>query len=304
MSHAETPLRLVQVSDTHLSASHGYFAVNFAAFRAAMLADPPSLILHGGDLSFNGPAAEDDLRYGAACMAALGIPWLAVPGNHDIGEAPGHARLDQPVTPARIAAWRRHVGPQWWRRDLGAWRIIGLDSALMASGLPEEAAQRDFLREALASRDDRHVFVLLHMPPFAGDVEDARFTTACLPHAARAEFLGLCAAGGVRAIACGHLHVYRQMQHRGMPIIWAPATAMVNARRGLEQDGRLPRPGYLEWRLHADGRAEHRLVEPERMFVIDMTGWTERNAASTTTTLPPMPDPAALLRPAEALAAP
>ncbi|MXP62543.1 hypothetical protein E0493_04140 [Roseomonas sp. M0104] len=289
----DAPIRLVQVSDTHLSPSHGYFAGNFAAFRAAMRAAPPDLIVHSGDLAFNGPAAPEDLRYGAAAMAALGVPWLAIPGNHDIGEAPRFARLEQPLTAARMAAWRQHVGPQWWRRDLGAWRVIGLDSALMASGLPEEAEQQGFLAEALATRQDRPVMVFTHMPPFADDPEDRGFTTSSLPYEARRAFLDACADGGVKVIACGHLHLYRTLRHRGMAIVWAPATAMVSARRGLEMDGHLPRPGYLEWAL--EGRAaRHRLVQPQRMFVIDMTGWTAANGG-TTTTLPPMPDPAELL---------
>jgi len=286
------PIRLVQVSDTHLSPSHGYFAVNFAAFRTAMREAPPALIVHGGDLAFNGPVAPEDLRYGAAAMAALGVSWLAIPGNHDIGEAPRFSRLEQPLTAARMTAWRQHVGPQWWMRDLGAWRLVGLDTALMASGLPEEAEQQAFLAAALATRDGRPVMVFIHMPPFDGDPEDRRFTTSAIPFEARGAFLDACAEGGVKVIACGHLHVYRAMRHRGMDIVWAPATAMVGARRGLERDGRLPRPGYLEWMLEGQS-ARHRLVEPQRMFVIDMTGWTEANGG-TTTTLPPMPDPAEL----------
>jgi len=287
------PIRLVQVSDTHLSPSHGYFAVNFAAFRAAMREAPPDLIVHGGDLAFNGPVAPEDLRYGAAAMAALDVPWLAIPGNHDIGEAPRFSRLEQPLTVARMAAWRQHVGPQWWLCDLGAWRLIGLDTALMASGLPEEVAQQDFLAEELATRGSRPVMVFTHMPPFDDDPADRRFTTSSMPYEARGAFLDACAAGGVKVIACGHLHVYRTLRHRGMDIVWAPATAMVGAKRGLERDGRLPRPGYLEWSLEGQS-ARHRLVEPQRMFVIDMTGWTDANGG-TTTTLPPMPDPAELV---------
>jgi 3',5'-cyclic AMP phosphodiesterase CpdA len=279
-----TPVRIVQVSDTHLSATHAYFAVNWDAFRAEMAAAPPELVVHGGDLSFNGPAAEGDLAHGAAAMAALGLPWRAIPGNHDIGEAPPFSRLDQPVNAERMAAWRRHVGPQWWLHDVGGWRLVGLDTALMASGLPEEAGQRAFLAEALAARGGRPVMVFTHMPPFDHDPEDPAPSTSVIPHPARGAFLDACASGGVRIIACGHLHTYRRMHHRGMEIVWAPATAMVDVQRGLARWQRFPRPGYVEWWLEP-GRAEHRLVEPARMFVIDMSAWTSRNNG-TTTTLP------------------
>lgn len=278
--------RLVQVSDTHLSRSHAYFEDNWAVFREAMRADPPDLIVHSGDVSFNGPVAVDDLAFAAAEMAGLGVPFRVIGGNHDIGEAPAHSRLDQPVNAARIAAWRAQFGGPWWVEDAGGWRLIGVDTALMGSGLAEEAAQSAFLAEALAGRDGRPVMVFMHMPPFDRDPADPAPTTSYIPHAARAGFLDLCAGGGVRVIACGHLHIYRRMRHRGMEIVWAPATAMMNVRSGLKHFRRFPRPGWLEWSLEGK-KAVHRLVEPARMFVIDVTGWTKQNN-NTTTTLPPL----------------
>ncbi len=279
--------RIIHVSDSHLSPTHTYFAMNWAAFRADMATNPPDLLIHGGDLSFNGPVLEADLAYAAAEVAGLGLDWRAIPGNHDIGEAPAFSRLDQPVTPARIAAWRRLVGPQWWSHDVGEWRLIGLDTSLMASGLPEEAEQAAFLRDALGTRGKRPVMVFIHMPPFDRDPADPKKTTSVIPFPARGDFLDTCADGGVKIIACGHLHIYRRVRHRGMEIIWAPATAMVDVRRGLTQRRRFPRPGYVEWTL--DGRrATHRLIEAERMFVIDMSGWTARSGG-TVTTLPPWP---------------
>lgn len=279
--------RIVHVSDSHLSPTHAYFAMNWAAFRADMAANPPDLLVHGGDLSFNGPVLEADLAYAAAEVAGLGLDWRAIPGNHDIGEAPAFSRLDQPVTPERIAAWRRLVGPQWWSHDVGEWRLIGLDTSLMASDLPEEAEQAAFLKEALGTRGKRPVMVFIHMPPFDRDPADPKTTTSVIPFPARGAFLDTCASGGVKVIACGHLHIYRRVRHRGMEIVWAPPTAMVDVRRGLTQRRRFPRPGYVEWTL--DGRrATHRLIEAECMFVIDMSGWTARSGG-TVTTLPPWP---------------
>lgn len=278
------PFRLVQVSDTHLSRTHAYFADNWAVFREAMRADPPDLIVHSGDVSFNGPVAADDLAFAAAEMAGLGIPFRVIAGNHDIGEAPAFSRLDQPVNTGRIAAWRAQFGGPWWQHDIPGWRLVGVDTALMGSGLAEEAEQLAFLASAL---DGRPAMLFMHMPPFDRDPGDASPTTSYIPHAARGAFLDLCAAGGVKVIGCGHLHIHRRMRHRGMEIVWAPATAMVNVKAGLKHFRRFPRPGWLEWTLTAK-RATFRLVEPERMFVIDMTGWTKPNG-NTTTTLPPLP---------------
>ena len=281
-------IRIVHVSDTHLSPTHAYFAMNWAAFRDDMKAAPPDLLVHGGDLAFNAPVVEADLAYAANEIRNLGYDWRAIPGNHDTGEAPAYARLDQPVTQARMAAWHRHVGPQYWVQDIGAWRLIGLDTSLMGSDLPQEAEQKNFLREALATRDKRPVMVFMHMPPFERDPDDPKRTTSVIPHPARGAFLDTCAAGGVKIICCGHLHVYRQMRHRGMHIVWAPPTAMVGVQRGLSHWRRFPRPGYVEWTLSGT-RATHKLVEPPRMFVIDMTGWSTGNPGGTVTTLPPWP---------------
>ena len=48
---------VVQVSDTHLSRTHGYFYDNWLAFLAEMEALTPDLVLHCGDLRFNAPYA-------------------------------------------------------------------------------------------------------------------------------------------------------------------------------------------------------------------------------------------------------
>ena len=127
------PIRIVHVSDTHLSPTHAYFAMNWAAFRDEIAQAPPDLLVHGGDLAFNAPVAEDDLAFAVRELAGLGVPWRAIPGNHDIGEVPDFARLDQPITPARIADWQRHVGAQYWVYDIGAWRLIDRNSTRLNS---------------------------------------------------------------------------------------------------------------------------------------------------------------------------
>jgi 3',5'-cyclic AMP phosphodiesterase CpdA len=277
---------IVQVSDTHLSESHAYFIDNFRVFESEMAALKPDLIVHTGDISFNGPARPADLTFAKAQLDRLPALVLALAGNHDIGEAPGHSRLNQPIDDARIAAWREAVGPLFWRHDLGEWRLIGLDTALMASERPEEAEQHAFLAEALATRGERQAMLFMHMPPFKHDPTDPAFTTSIVPYQARGRLLDLCREAGVGMLACGHLHVYRQTEHEGMPIVWAPTTAMVHMQRQFEEWGTWPRPGYIVWRL--DGTAiSHELVEPQLMIAQDTTRWTE--IGGTTTNMPPRP---------------
>jgi 3',5'-cyclic AMP phosphodiesterase CpdA len=283
---ADRPLTIVQVSDTHLSRTHAYFIDNFRVFEAEMAALKPELIVHTGDISFNGPARPDDLAFAKAQLDRLPVPVLALAGNHDVGEAPRHSRLDQPLSEARLAAWTDQVGPLWWSRDIGNWRMIGLDTALMASDRPEEAAQQGFLEAALSTRGARNSIVFMHMPPFTDDAADPKPTTSCVPFEARGRLLDTLQAGGVKVISCGHLHVFRSLRHRDMDIVWAPTTAMVQFERQWRQWGVWPRPGYLVWKLDGDAIC-HELVEPRLMIAQDTSRWTD--IGGTTTNMPPRP---------------
>lgn len=199
---------IVQVSDTHLSESHAWFTANWPVFVHAMRNDPPELVINSGDLSFNGQANPDDLAFAARCHAALQVPWRAIAGNHDTGEAPAASRLDQPISDARLAAWRQHVGPSWRTQDLdretARLRLIGLETALMGSDHADEAAQVAFFEDALNSRDGRAVMVFVHMPPFRHDPDDPAIATHCiLPEP--------------QPLAAGPLHDGRSVGHRSGP---------------------------------------------------------------------------------------
>lgn len=281
-----TTTTIVQVSDTHLSETHAYFMDNFTVFADDMRRLRPDMIVHTGDVSFNGPVRPDDLEFAAGHIRALGFPVLALAGNHDIGEAPGHARLDQPINDERIRAWTAAFGPMFWHHDLPEWRLIGLDTALMASGREEEHRQRAFLEESLETRGARQAMVFMHMPPFEGEPDDPRPTTSCVPYEARVALLERLVQQKVAVIACGHLHVYRQLMHRGMQIVWAPTTAMVNIEKQFHRWQVWTRPGYLIWRF-TGAHVQHELVEPRLMIGLDTSRWTE--IGGTTTNMPPRP---------------
>lgn len=274
------PIRIVQVSDIHLSRKRPYFNDNFQVFRDLMRAAPPDLIVYSGDISFDGPDEPDDLHFAREQIDAVGVPWLAVPGNHDIGEPSRYARLNQPVGPERIARWREIFGPQWWSRDVGDWRIIGIDTSLLASDLPEEQAQNGFMDDALRSRDGKPVLLVMHLPPYTDDPDDAKHTTQAVPHESRGPFLNRCTAAGVRIIACGHLHIYRQLRYRDIDIVWCPATSFVNIAKRMEARWGFPRAGYIEWTLDG-GVVSHRLVEPPLMITHDVGRWNAEFGSAT-----------------------
>jgi 3',5'-cyclic AMP phosphodiesterase CpdA len=284
------PLVVVQVSDTHLSRTHAYFTANWPVFLGEMDRLAPDFIVNSGDISFNGPDNPDDLAFARACHDRLGTGWAAIGGNHDVGEAPIASRLRQPVNDARLAAWRRTVGPSWWSIDVDrdglGLRLVGLDTALMGSGHPDEAVQAGFLEAELAGRDGRTAVVFVHMPPFGDDPEDTRITTHCILPEPRRWLLDVCVRHGVTAIAAGHIHRHTATEHRGLSIVTAPGTSFANLPAVPSAGWTRARAGYLVWRW--DGRTlSHHCVEPRLFMTVDASNWTD--AAGTTTNLPPRP---------------
>lgn len=279
--------KLLQISDTHLSRTHAYFHDNWLTLLDAIQTSGADLLVHSGDVSFNGPARADDLVFAREEMNKIGLPWHALAGNHDIGEAPPFSRLQQPLTDERINAWRENFGDLWWSFDKGDWRFIGLDTALTGSGLALEGEQFAFLEKSLRERGSLEAMVFMHMPPFSGNPDSQAFTTSCVPFPARKPFLDLCVETGVRIVSCGHLHVYNTLRYNGIDIVWAPTTAMISVQKQLGAYGKVPKPGFLEWMF--DGRAaSHRFVQPELMFMLDVTSWTDGHG-QTTTGMPPRP---------------
>ena len=101
-------MRIVQISDTHLSQDNSRFLDNWAPL-SAWIADPhPDLVIHTGDVTVDGAGGEADLAFCAGLLDELGIRTRAVPGNHDVGDA---RDPNQPVNSARLGAWQRHFGP-------------------------------------------------------------------------------------------------------------------------------------------------------------------------------------------------
>jgi hypothetical protein len=91
-------IRIVQVSDTLVSRKRAYFVDNWTVFVDEMRHDPPYLIVHSGDVSFDGAADEDDIAFARAEKDRLS-------GNHDIGESPLVIRLRQPINVDRMSRW-------------------------------------------------------------------------------------------------------------------------------------------------------------------------------------------------------
>ena len=216
--------RILQISDTHLSPAKSQFGANWPPLRDWVRQQHADLVIHTGDLTVDGADQEEDMRDGAALMRTLGAPFLAVPGNHDVGEA---GNRHQPVDDERLARWRRHFGPDWWLHDVEGWRLIGLDSMLFGSGLDEEARQMAWLREALASAGPRRIAWFTHRPLFIEDPDEGDQGYWSVKPAQRGPLLELIHRHHVALVATGHLHKWHDREVDGCRYIWGPSSGFL-----------------------------------------------------------------------------
>lgn len=197
--------RILQITDTHLVASPGLVAgvLDTQAALECAVADiasslpkigPVDALLITGDLSDDGSVESyASLR---SIMQPLGLPLLAIPGNHDAREnmRAAFADLDLFASSGRLN----------WVRDIGPLRIIGIDTLVEGSGSGVlDEATAGFLETVLAFGGP--VLLAMHHPPFASGI---RFMDAI--GLVGIELLEQCLARSPAQqirIVCGHVHM-------------------------------------------------------------------------------------------------
>jgi alkaline phosphatase D len=217
-------MRIIQISDTHLSRGKRHFADNWPPLAAWIVAQSPDLVIHTGDVTVDGADVEDDLRCAAELMRSLGMRCRAVPGNHDVGDA-GHPR--QPVTDERLARWRAYFGPDRWVEDVEGVRLVGLDAMLLGSGTREEAAQSAWLDAVMEGAGGRQIAWFLHRPLFLDSPDEADTGYWSVKPEPRDRLIGLVQRHPVTLVASGHLHKAHQTVRDGTRYVWGPAASFL-----------------------------------------------------------------------------
>lgn len=260
--------RLVQISDTHLSPERPLFLDNWRTMAAFLAADPPDLIVNTGDISLDGADREPDLAFARAEHAALPAPCLMVPGNHDVGD---YAELgsSQPVNAERLARWRAVIGPDFWLHDVPGWRLVGLDSQILGSGLAEEDAQWAFLAEALSGAGTRAVALFLHKPLTAQRLDDPTVDYWPVLPPSRRRLLSALSVAPPRLVASGHIHQWRDREVDGFRQVWAPPVSFIVGEEAQPSLG-TKLVGAVEHLLHADGRFTTRLLTVDGLRLHDV----------------------------------
>ncbi|HTV11648.1 MAG TPA: metallophosphoesterase [Acidimicrobiales bacterium] len=219
---AET-LRVVQLSDVHISASSG----RDPASRAALLAEEigpltPSVIAVTGDLAEVDPRRLEDAlaahAWAAALESDLGVPVLVIPGNHDIGENDQHDEIAPdwriPLVNSEFVAGFRHL----WGGDRFAYSacgvtLIGINGQLLGSGISEEDEQLGWLRSEL-ERVRAPWVLLTHQPLLLPDGSLPTKHWGLPPERARLKLAALFRETGTAPaeVLAGHLHCYAARQ--------------------------------------------------------------------------------------------
>lgn len=233
--------KIVFLSDLHLSPTHGFFWENFRRARAAADGAGAEAVVVNGDLCINGPDSDAEMAFAAAALARFATPVLALPGNHDVGDEPPGQDTAQLVDEARLARWDASFGTDRFVRDIGAWRLVGVNAQLFGAGLAREAEQVTWLDECLATAGARRIALVLHKPLFVETPAEAVANASSMTPAPREALLALLRRFGVAMVVSGHLHATRDRVVDGIRHLWLPALAFL----GSSTHGGLPSVGAV-----------------------------------------------------------
>jgi 3',5'-cyclic AMP phosphodiesterase CpdA len=262
-----TPL-VVVVSDSHFSIRTPEAEQNWAAVVRRVEDIGPDLVVHVGDVSIDGAHEPEELRLARRQLDQLGRPWLAVPGNHDVGDNPNGVVSDEDVTRERLARWGDAVGTDRWVVELGEWRLVGINAQLFGSGGQDEDDQWAFIEHSLM--DPQRTMLVTHKPLTAG-VEElvAAPPYRFIPAPARDRLTELCHDGGVEVVVSGHVHQQRRLEAAAMTHLWATTTWAV-LPDWLQPPVGVKRCGILEVELPAVGDPAVACVEPKGMVQLTL----------------------------------
>ncbi len=265
-------MRIVQISDTHVLCGGEVTTGNperIVEFVNLVLR--PDLVVHSGDVVGLDPDDDADRSAAVAILAKLKAPMLVVPGNHDVGAGGPDPWMGLGVTSERVAGHNRVFGEVPFLERAGEWELLGLNSEVLGSGLPEERAQWDWLEGVLANPEGPPLIVLMNRPMW-NDRPTREPDANTIPEASRRRLLELPGAVRIRALGNGHLHWYRTMQRTELLEVWCPSTSMLGPV--YEETPAFNETGVVEWCLD-DDRVTARFRAPVDLVQRDPSDVTE-----------------------------
>ena len=200
-----TPVRIALLSDTHVDqgTNRALYAARFTQVISAVNTSRVDLVLVAGDLTEHG--SPEEMKDFQNRIQSFPVPVWYVPGNHDVGDK----RLKEStagVDSQRVDDYERALGKSWFVREFAGLRILGINSPILGSDLPQEKAMWTFLDEAVASAPATPTLVLLHHPLYAKSADEPGGVYWNVEPEPRQRLLALMRRTRVKAVLSGHLH--------------------------------------------------------------------------------------------------
>jgi 3',5'-cyclic AMP phosphodiesterase CpdA len=250
--------RLTQISDTHLSRAARFARLtdNFHRVSEHIDAARPDLVVNSGDVSWDGPTSRADMEFAKDLHAALPVTCRYLPGNHDIGDNPTAVGTppSHPANEKDRAAFVDVFSEDRWQFEAAGWRLVGLNSLIMNTGIPSEAEQMNWLASQLSGANGKPVALFLHKPLFLQTPEDPETEGTAIryvPQPVRAQLVKMLGAHDVRLVASGHVHQRRDFTYGHTRHVWAPSTGFIIPDRIQEVIG-AKEVGLVEYRFQPD----------------------------------------------------
>lgn len=257
---------LVQVSDFHLKPDNPDRQARFSEIIKLALNHKPDAIVLSGDLTEDGFNRQYDLTWAKTQLnnAKLPDPVFLIPGNHDVGNKTGQG--PNAISVQRLSNWKSTFGSDHFIYDLGPWRLIGLNSLLIGSNLPEENVQLSWLDKVLDQSEllGQHVAVFMHEPPYL--IEPGHSThdrSDYWPIATDKQdiYMRRLSRPMVKLVASGHVHAYLASHREHVSHVWCPSPAFIIHDQHFDPQGEVA--GFIVHTLSPQG-ATHQLVPYSR----------------------------------------
>jgi len=237
------PLRIIQITDTHLSATADGHLLGLntrecldKVVQLALENGAFDLAVASGDLAHDGSeAAYQRVR---EQIGQLGIPVYCLPGNHDKTDV-----LRKQLDHAEFHCVSSYLA--------GGWQLIFLDSTVEGQdGGHLGAEELEALSQALDTHPEQPAMVWLHHQPVP---MGSRWLDTMAVDNPEDFFAIIDRHPQVRSIVWGHVHQAFEQQHKDVLLLAAPSSCLQFLPASSDFTVDLVPPGYRWLELYPDG---------------------------------------------------
>lgn len=261
-------MKLIQISDTHLSGKRAYAYKNWEAALKYIEKSKPDLVIHTGDIVLDDPDDQEDLKFGFEQLNRIPAPWKVLPGGHDVGDSPPDPWMDQYISMERLERYLEYYKEDKWAFVFDDWYFIGLNCQLFGSNLVEEQLQWEFLKYHLGNSREKPIALFFHKPPCEQSFDEKINTVSYIPMKSRRKLFNLIIDYPVSVICVGHRHQYLSRRCDGISVIEAPTTGLISKEDKDYKSKGILTNGLIEYIFHKNG-FHHKLVDPEGAERVD-----------------------------------